>query len=252
MNNPIPNSKIIKDNKIIRVYPTEVGTQSFGRLQIHCVTPNMAPVEGATISISSPSQPAVVIEKLKTDISGLTPVIELPAPSIDYSLAPSEIQPYSDYNIRAEQVDYTPVYVYNMQLLADTTAIQDATMEQVDASSTEYSQFVIQPHTLFGDFPPKIAEPEINPAAETGEIVLRQVVIPEFIVVHDGPPTDTSAANHYVKFRDYIKNVASSEIYATWPESTIQANVLAILSFTLNRVFTEWYGGHHSFVVAGF
>lgn len=241
MNNPIPNSKIIKDNKIIRVYPTEVGTQSFGRLQIHCVTPNMAPVEGATISISSPSQPAVVIEKLKTDISGLTPVIELPAPSIDYSLAPSEIQPYSDYNIRAEQVDYTPVYVYNMQLLADTTAIQDATMEQVDASSTEYSQFVIQPHTLFGDFPPKIAEPEINPAAETGEIVLRQVVIPEFIVVHDGPPTDTSAANHYVKFRDYIKNVASSEIYATWPESTIQANVLAILSFTLNRVFTEWY-----------
>ena len=241
MNNPIPNSKIIKDNKRIRVYPTEVGTQSFGRLQIHCVTPNMAPVEGATISISSPSQPAVVIEKLKTDISGLTPVIELPAPSIDYSLAPSEIQPYSDYNIRAEQVDYTPVYVYNMQLLADTTAIQDATMEQVDASSTEYSQFVIQPHTLFGDFPPKIAEPEINPAAETGEIVLRQVVIPEFIVVHDGPPTDTSAANHYVKFRDYIKNVASSEIYATWPESTIQANVLAILSFTLNRVFTEWY-----------
>lgn len=241
MNNPIPNSKIIKDNKRIRVYPTEVGTQSFGRLQIHCVTPNMAPVEGATISISSPSQPAVVIEKLKTDISGLTPVIELPAPSIDYSLAPSEIQPYSDYNIRAEQVDYTPVFVYNMQLLADTTAIQDATMEQVDASSTEYSQFVIQPHTLFGDFPPKIAEPEINPAAETGEIVLRQVVIPEFIVVHDGPPTDTSAANHYVKFRDYIKNVASSEIYATWPESTIQANVLAILSFTLNRVFTEWY-----------
>jgi peptidoglycan hydrolase-like protein with peptidoglycan-binding domain len=241
MNNPIPNNNIIKDNKRIRVYPTEVGTQSFGRLQIHCVTPNMAPVEGATISISSPSQPTVVIEELKTDISGLTPVIELPVPSIDYSLAPSVIQPYSDYNIRAEQADYTPVFVYNMQLLADTTAIQDATMEQAFAPSTEYSQFVIQPHTLFGDFPPKIAEPEIKPAAETGEIVLRRVVIPEFIVVHDGPPTDSSATNHYVKFRDYIKNVASSEIYATWPESTIQANVLAILSFTLNRVFTEWY-----------
>jgi peptidoglycan hydrolase-like protein with peptidoglycan-binding domain len=65
--------------------------------------------------------------------------------------------------------------------------------------------------------------------------------IPEFIIVHDGPPTDPSAANHYERFRDYIKNVASSEIYSTWPESTITANVLAILSFTLNRVFTEWY-----------
>jgi peptidoglycan hydrolase-like protein with peptidoglycan-binding domain len=101
--------------------------------------------------------------------------------------------------------------------------------------------YVIPPHTLYGDYPPKIAEPEVKARYETGEIVLSQVVIPEYIVVHDGPPTDTSAANYYVKFRDYIKNVCSSEIYATWPESTINANTLAILSFTLNRVFTEWY-----------
>ena len=46
--------------------------------------------------------------------------------------------------------------------------------------------------------------------------------------------------NYYVKYRDYIKNVASSEIYATWPEASIRANVLAIMSFTLNRVYTEW------------
>lgn len=44
-----------------------------------------------------------------------------------------------------------------------------------------------------------------------------------------------------MRYRDYIKNVASSEIYATWPDSTIRANVLAIMSFTLNRVYTEWY-----------
>ena len=57
----------------------------------------------------------------------------------------------------------------------------------------------------------------------------------------NGPPTDTSAQNYYIPYKDYIKNVASSEIYATWPESTIIANVLAIMSFTLNRVYTEWY-----------
>lgn len=228
------------DDKI-RIYPVEVGTQSFGRIQIRCVTPNMAPIEGTTVSISSPAQPTSAIAELTTDVSGLTPEIEVPAPPVDYSLEPSEVQPYAEYNIRIAQPEYTPVSIANMQVLADVTALQNATMRQATEPDAAGSLYVIPPHTLFGDFPPKIAEPEIVPEAETGEIVLRQVVIPEFIIVHDGPPTDTSAANYYVKFRDYIKNVACSEIYATWPESTIQANVLAILSFTLNRVFTEWY-----------
>ena len=93
------------------------------------------------------------------------------------------------------------------------------------ASPNTVENFVIPPHTLYGDYPPKIAENEIKPVNETGEIVLAEVVIPEYIVVHDGPPTDSSAQDYYVKFKDYIKNVASSEIYATWPEATLFANI---------------------------
>ena len=78
---------------------------------------------------------------------------------------------------------------------------------------------------------------------ESGEIVLSRVVIPEYIVVHDGVPDDRSAPNYYVRYRDYIKNVVSSEVYATWEENAIYANTLAIMSFTLNRVYTEWYRG---------
>ena len=63
------------------------------------------------------------------------------------------------------------------------------------------------------------------------------------MVVHDGVPNDSTAMDYYIKYKDYIKNVASSEIYATWPDATIRANVLAIMSFTLNRVYTEWYRG---------
>ena len=70
--------------------------------------------------------------------------------------------------------------------------------------------------------------------------ILDLPVIPEFITVHLGRP-DQPAENIRVSFADYIKNVASSEIYANWPESTIVANVLAIMSFTMNRVYTEWY-----------
>jgi peptidoglycan hydrolase-like protein with peptidoglycan-binding domain len=74
-------------------------------------------------------------------------------------------------------------------------------------------------------------------------VVLPEPVVPEYVVVHAGPPDWEGAPEYWIPYSDYIKNVASSEIYATWPEEAIKANVLAINSFTLNRVFTEWYRG---------
>ncbi len=69
---------------------------------------------------------------------------------------------------------------------------------------------------------------------------LRQVVIPNPITVHMGTP-DSMASNIQVSFPDYVKNVASSEIYPTWPEAALRANIYAIITFALNRVYTEWY-----------
>ena len=65
--------------------------------------------------------------------------------------------------------------------------------------------------------------------------------IPRTITVHLGAPSDTSAENVTVPFPDYIKNVASSEIYPTWPESALRANIYAQISYALNRIYTEWY-----------
>lgn len=64
--------------------------------------------------------------------------------------------------------------------------------------------------------------------------------VPQDITVHLGGP-NTAAANVTVPFTDYVKNVASSEIYPTWDESALRANILAIVSFALNRVYTEFY-----------
>lgn len=80
---------------------------------------------------------------------------------------------------------------------------------------------MIPAHTLYGVYPPKIPENEIKPVNETGEIVLSRVVVPEYIVVHNGSPRDSTDRIYYVKYKDYIKMIASSEIYATWPENTI-------------------------------
>jgi hypothetical protein len=199
-------------------------------------------VINATVAITLPSDPANVVEQLTTDSSGLTDEIQLPAPPLDYSLAPNEPQPYSEYDVSISSQGYDNAFISNVQILPDVTAEQATALNPAPPEAAVPEEvFDIEPHTLYYEYPPKIPEDEIKPTAETGEIVLSRVVIPEFVIVHDGPPSDSSAANYYIRFRDYIKNVASSEIYATWPEASIYANVLAILSFTLNRVFTEWY-----------
>ncbi len=234
---------IMNKNSInrMKVYPTQMETQSLGRLRVRSTAPGDVPIANATVSISSPSDPTVTIEQLTTDVSGLTEEIELPAPPVDLSLAPSEEQPYSEYNVQVSAPGYTNAMYSGVEILANVTAEQEARLELLPEQPAEPVVYVIGPHTLYYEYPPKIPEDEIKPTSETGEIVLTRVVIPEFVIVHDGPPTDAAAPNYWVRFRDYIKNVACSEIYATWPEATIYANVLAILSFTLNRVFTEWY-----------
>lgn len=214
-----------------------------GKLQINVTSSvNCRPIGEAEISISYTGVPENILERLTTDSSGQTEVIDLDAPPEEWSLNPeNERQPYSEYTFDISAPGFEPVSIAGAEILANVKAIQNVRMRPSDASREEEEVFVIPAHTLYGEYPPKIAEDEIKPVNESGEIVLSRVVIPEYIVVHDGSPRDSTAKNYYVKYKDYIKNVASSEIYATWPSNTIRANVLAIMSFTLNRVYTEWY-----------
>lgn len=228
----------------------QVDSAYSGKLQINVTsTLGLIPVQDATVTISYTGVPDVTIEKVTTDSSGQTQEIELPAPPLEYSLTPVEQQPYSEYNIQIEAPGYEPLMISGTEILPDVTAVQPVSLTPLETTEETDEVIVIPDHTLYGDYPPKIPEDEIKPMDESGEIVLSRVVIPEYVVVHDGVPDDSTAANYYVKYRDYIKNVVSSEIYATWPESAIYANTLAIMSFTLNRVYTEWYRSHHLFVV---
>ena len=218
-------------------------TPELGSLQINLTSGlNSRPVADATIHISYTGVPDSILEELHTDSSGQTETIELNAPPLEYSLNPAiEEQPYSEYTLHIEAPGFESVSIAGVEILPTVKAIQNVTMNPSDTTGPSEEVFVIPAHTLYGTYPAKLPESEIKPMDETGEIVLSRVVVPEYIVVHDGSPRDSTARNYYVKYKDYIKNVASSEIYATWPEDTIRANVLAIMSFTLNRVYTEWY-----------
>lgn len=214
-----------------------------GTLQVNVTSSvGFVPVKDAVVTISNSDEPETVLEQLSTDESGQTQVLELSAPDLAYSLEPRQPRPYTDYNIEVTAPGYEPVRIVGSEILPDELSLQNVSMNPLEvAEGQEEEDINIPDHTLYGEYPAKIPEDEIKLDPETGEIVLSRVVIPEYVIVHDGLPNDASAPNYYIRYKDYIKNVASSEIYATWPESSIYANILAIQSFTLNRVYTEWY-----------
>ena len=209
------------------------------------------PIKGANINVYSIPEnvenQSTLYQNLKTNESGQIVGLNLPAPDIVYSQQPSDIRPYSQYSIEAILDGYETILIDGTQLFPTIESRQNIPLIAKNRCRNSYSRqnevvYDISDNTLFGTYPPKIPESDLKPLPEpTGFVVLDNPVVPEFIVVHDGLPEDTSAQNYWIPFKEYIKNIASSEIYSTWPEQTIYANIIAIISFTLNRVFTEWY-----------
>ena len=190
----------------------------------------LVPIENAAVTIVYEEDTQAEPREFLTNSSGQTPDIALPAPPLAYSEAPDEPKPYSDYTITVTKEGFEETIVTGSEILPGEVSIQVIQMRRLTDTEERPDIINIPEHTLYGTFPPKIPEAEIKPLPESGEIVLSRVVIPEYIIVHDGIPSDSSAPNYYVRYTDYIKNVASCEIYATWEEASILANILVIMS----------------------
>lgn len=215
-----------------------------GRLSVNVFTEDMGlPAQNATVNIAPADNPEGIIEQLITNSSGQTQEVTLPTPPVEFSMQQeNELQPYRSYNMRVTMEGYKEVRINGVQLFPDTTAIQQVNLQPQTDTGVQGQDITVMPPVLWGDYPEKIPEDPVKPLpAPMNYIVLPNPVVPEYIIVHDGAPSNANAQNYWVPFKDYIKNVASCEIYSNWPEATIRANVLAILSFTLNRVYTEWY-----------
>lgn len=216
-----------------------------GRLQVRVSEDEAAvPISDARIQVRRKID-STIVDELVTDSSGQTQPIDLAAPPLEFSLdSTGGEKPYSEYDLVVNAEGFEQVDVEGVQILPSSKALQAINLKPIKTLEPEAQNIYIYEHTLWGDFPPKIPEDEVKPLPDAGGfIVLSEPVIPEFVIVHLGVPTNSSAQNVWIPFTDYVKNVASSEIYSTWPRNTIEANVLAILSFVLNRVYTEWYRG---------
>lgn len=236
----MPENNDLKQSQESENLQSELDTE--GQLTFSVISAvGMFPVVNAVIIIANPNEPENVLATVTTNVDGQTENVTLQTPPFALSQTPGEERPYATYYVEITAPGYENVRIEGTEVFARSITLQPVRMNPVEEVNIAKDLIIIPPHTLYGDFPPKIPEAEIKPLPERGEIVLSRVVIPEYVVVHDGVPEDASAPNYYVRYKDYIKNVASCEIYSTWAEASLYANILCIQSFVLNRVYTEWY-----------
>lgn len=202
------------------------------------------PVTSAEIKIRYHKTKEIVFETNSgVDESGRSQVIELDTPDKDLSLNPMNETyiPYARYDLSINADGYNNVIIEGVSIFDGITSIQNVSLTEIvkvgtDAFyNTTEDRIVIPPHQLLLD-----VQRDQKTGVLSQPFVLREVYIPEYITVHLGAPS-AWAQNVTVRFVDYIKNVASHEIYPTWPEQSLRANIYAQITFALNRVYTEWY-----------
>ena len=225
------------------------------KIQVHTAD-DALPMENAKIIVYDTF--GKIIYQTTTDINGDSGVLKLMAPDKKYTLDPNYNKPaYSVYDVDIKANLFLTKHIHGVEIVDTQTALLIENMRPIadepDPVTDEYID--IPPIALLDPVqsrqslpPPSAADAEAAPAAEMLDdppeprIIGRgNVIIPDYITVHLGIPTNASARNVRIRFSDYIKNVTSGEIYSTWPNSSLEANIHAIVTFALNRVYTEWY-----------
>ena len=178
-----------------------------------------------------------IIYEMTTDGNGETQVV--PLETIDKSFSLNQYYtgiPYFSYSVFAQKAGFNTISVVDIPILDGETAILPIAlvpMQERQTSPEQTNIYVGKPAVAMQG-----ARNQEGPMS--APYVLRQVVIPNPITVHMGAPS-AYASNVQVSFPDYVKNVASSEIYPTWPDAALRANIYAIITYALNRIYTEWY-----------
>ena len=192
----------------------------------------------------------IVNEKVtKPDKNGKTKPVNLYTYDKYFSEEPdANIKPYKVYDALIVSNSFQNKYIKGIPIFSGVTSIQKVQMTPKLRGRNAIEIIEIPPNALVSEKSQIEEKEEVEKVFLEDDIelqgkgpkILREVVIPEYITVHLGSPS-SYAQNVTVKYSDYLKNVASSEIYPTWPKEAIASNIYAQISFTLNRIYTEWY-----------
>ncbi len=201
-------------------------------------TTDKVPASGATVEVGEGNR---ILYTVITNSQGVA-VIDLKSPEFTASQnADYEKKPYNTYDVRVSLAGYTPVIFKGVQIFSGITTLQSYTMQRTSVNP-KVKVFVIETpeHKLYSGTGGVQSSDNIASVPTLAAPVVKPVTVPENITVHLGVP-DSNAKNVEVPFIYYIKNVASSEVYPTWPEAALRANILAQITLALNRIYTEWY-----------
>lgn len=201
------------------------------------------PVSEATVTLSKTSSGEVVFtDTVDTDISGRTTAILVPTVDRALSLDPDYTGiPYETYDVQVEVFGYVGARVSGIQAFDEIESVVPIELlpNRTGGYDGPVQDFLVPTHQLVAG---SCCEQQDRPEdGESGPWILNAPIIPRTITVHLGRPNNTSAQNYRLSFTEYIKNVCCSEIYPTWPESALRANIYCQISLALNRVYTEWY-----------
>lgn len=194
------------------------------------------PVSNITVRVFSAD--LTYDRRFVTNTEGKTPQIALSAPPEELSLNENNrLIPYSTYNVELSKNGILLFRTQGVQIFANRLAIQQIELNPVSSIEVEGNDIIIPTHSLYNGTG---GSGRGEPIQDLMEFVLAYPIIPSRMRVHLGRP-GANAQIVTVSFRDYIKNVASSEIYPTWPLESLRANVYCQMSLAMNRVYTEWY-----------
>lgn len=209
---------------------------AIGYLLIQARTAHDAvPLSGVKIRITD--MDSNTLYNLITDENGETPVISLETMDKSFSQTPYyNGLPFTSYSVYAQAPGFDSLLVSDIPIYDGETAVLPVALTPMRRNQR---QSVTQEISI-GKPAVAMRETSEQEGIYIEPRILRQVVIPDPITVHLGTPS-SNAQNVRVSFPEYVKNAASSEIYPTWPEAALTANIYAIITFALNRVYTEWY-----------
>ena len=209
-----------------------------GFLQVMVTTQTALPLENVKITVIDSASGQQLEEKtVYTDSSGNSPLIELETVDRQYTLDEDNttVLPYKNYDLVMEKEFFirgqiTAAQIYDGQTTIQTIGLMPRPTDFGNEFESELNRGQVQ----------KLFDVQPNLQEGTNEYILQRVVIPQTVTVHLGRP-DARRQNVTVPFRTYLKSVAASEIYPTWPQQALRANIHCQISFVLNRIYTEWY-----------
>ncbi|MGL4850686.1 MAG: peptidoglycan-binding protein [Clostridium sp.] len=243
---------------------TNSSTNKTSLLKIHCfIKGTYVPISNCKVIILQSDRNfnnGSRVFKGFTNNEGFIDNISLSAPDISLSFKPNSL-PYGIYTIGISKAGYNNLIIKGVQIFPNVKSCQCCPLtktstkpitetitidehKQVTGSNSKKQNAISKNDKYYCD--PNVIATLIkkNQKNTKNKRILNKVVVPATITVHAGSPYDSSAPNYTLPFVDYIKNVASSELYSTWNSSCLMANIYCIVSFVLNRIYTEWYPSH--------